>query len=134
MPQLVPGVPLQLMVPVHVHVFKCVLRHSALPRWDSPQLAPGGLSARYSSHTVSMRTHEKKVACLLLVGVNDCEVCSTCENTHATLVLLLAPCKLVTWLLFFGFRLSEACGSQQYPHQHEEFKSRSNHQDGCWRW
>ena len=61
MPQLVPGVPLQLMVPVHVHVFKCVLRHSALPRWDSPQLAPGGLSARYSSHTVSMRTHEKKV-------------------------------------------------------------------------
>ena len=74
MPQLVPGVPLQLMVPVHVHVFKCVLRHSALPRWDSPQLAPGGLSARYSSHTVSMRTHEKKVlpVCYpVLVGVND---------------------------------------------------------------
>ena len=70
MPQLVPGVPLQLMVPVHVHVFKCVLRHSALPRWDSPQLAPGGLSARYSSHTVSMRTHEKKV---LLSATGRCE-------------------------------------------------------------
>ena len=43
------------------------------------------------------------------------------EN-NASLVLFVAPCKLITWILFIGFRNCEARGSQQYPHQHEEFR------------
>lgn len=64
---------------------------------------------------------------------NCVEIDSVCVD-NASLVLFVAPCKLITWILFIGFRNCEARGSQQYPHQHEEFKSRSNHQDSWWRW
>ena len=59
-------------------------------------------------------TDERKLCGIVLT------VCCVLAVNNASLVLFVAPCKLNTWILFIGFRC-EACRSQQYPHQHEEY-------------